>query len=451
METLHDFTKGKILGPLLKFAYPVFLALFLQAMYGAVDLLVVGKFAETADVSGVATGSQIMQSITSVITSMSIGITILLGQKIGEGKSEVGGRVIGTGITLFAALAAVCTLLFVALAPQISTIMQAPEEAFSQTVSYVRICSAGTVFIIAFNLLGSIFRGLGDSKMPLITVAIACVVNIFGDLLLVAVFKMGTKGAAYATVFAQAISVVLSLAIISRRTLPFTFSKSDLRIDKKIGLQIFKFGAPVALQELLVSLSFLVIFAIVNSLGLTQSAGVGVAEKICSFLMLVASAYMQSLSAFVAQNIGANRRDRAKLALKYGILTSLAAGAVMGYLSFFHGDTLSSIFSNDAEVVSMAANYLKAYGIDCVLTAFLFCFCGYYSGCGKTTFTMAQGIAGAFLVRIPFSYFMSRVPGISLFYIGLATPASTVVQITLCLIYFAYTEKKAKQAELKLN
>ena len=451
METLHNFTKGKILGPLLKFAYPVFLALFLQAMYGAVDLLVVGKFAETADVSGVATGSQIMQSITSVITSMSIGITILLGQKIGEGKSEVGGKVIGTGTTLFAALAAVCTFLFVALAPQISTIMQAPEEAFSQTVSYVRICSAGTVFIIAFNLLGSIFRGLGDSKMPLITVAIACVVNIFGDLLLVAVFKMGTKGAAYATVFAQAISVVLSLAIISRRTLPFTFSRGDLRIDKKIGLQIFKFGAPVALQELLVSLSFLVIFAIVNSLGLTQSAGVGVAEKICSFLMLVASAYMQSLSAFVAQNIGANRRDRAKLALKYGILTSLAAGAVMGYLSFFHGDTLSSIFSNDAEVVSMAADYLKAYGIDCVLTAFLFCFCGYYSGCGKTTFTMAQGIAGAFLVRIPFSYFMSRVPGISLFYIGLATPASTVVQITLCLIYFAYTEKKAKQAELKLN
>ncbi len=451
METLHNFTKGKILGPLLKFAYPVFLALFLQAMYGAVDLLVVGKFAETADVSGVATGSQIMQSLTSVITSMSIGITILLGQKIGEGKSEVGGRVIGTGITLFAALAAACTLLFVALAPQISTIMQAPEEAFSQTVSYVRICSAGTVFIIAFNLLGSIFRGLGDSKMPLITVAIACVVNIFGDLLLVAVFKMGTKGAAYATVFAQAISVVLSLAIISRRTLPFTFSRSDLRINKKIGLQIFKFGAPVALQELLVSLSFLVIFAIVNSLGLTQSAGVGVAEKICGFLMLVASAYMQSLSAFVAQNIGANRRDRAKLALKYGILTSLAAGAVMGYLSFFHGDTLAFIFSNDAEVVSMAADYLKAYGIDCLLTAFLFCFCGYYSGCGKTTFTMIQGIAGAFLVRIPFSYFMSRIPGISLFYIGLATPASTVIQITLCLIYFVYTEKKAKQAELKLN
>lgn len=378
MESLHDFTKGKILGPLLKFAYPVFLALFLQAMYGAVDLLVVGKFATTADVSGVATGSQIMQSLTFVLTSFSIGITILLGQKIGEGKSELGGKVIGTGVALFAIIAAVCTVVFVAFTPEISALMQAPEEAFSQTVSYVRICSAGTIFIIAFNLLGSIFRGMGDSKMPLITVAIACVVNIFGDLLLVAVFKMGADGAAYATVLAQAVSVVLSLIIISRRAMPFAFSRADIRIDKDIALQLFKFGAPVALQELLVSLSFLVIFAIVNSLGLTQSAGVGVAEKICGFLMLVAS----------------------------------------------------------------------AYSIDCILTAFLFCFCGYYSGCGRTTFTMVQGIAGAFLVRIPFSYFMSRIPGISLFYIGLATPASTVIQIALCLIYFVYTEKKIKKTEM---
>ena len=368
-----------------------------------------------------------MQSLTFVLTSFSIGITILLGQKIGEGKSELGGKVIGTGVALFAIIAAVCTVVFVAFTPEISTLMQAPEEAFSQTVSYVRICSAGTIFIIAFNLLGSIFRGMGDSKMPLITVAIACVVNIFGDLLLVAVFKMGADGAAYATVLAQAVSVVLSLIIISRRAMPFAFSRADIRIDKDIALQLFKLGAPVALQELLVSLSFLVIFAIVNSLGLTQSAGVGVAEKICGFLMLVASAYMQSLSAFVAQNIGAKRRDRAKLALKYGILTSLAAGAVMGYLSFFHGEALAGIFSNDQEVIRMASDYLKAYSIDCILTAFLFCFCGYY---------------------IPFSYFMSRVPGISLFYIGLATPTSTVIQIALCLIYFVYTEKKVKKTEM---
>ena len=374
----------------------------------------------------------------------------MLGQKIGEGKSDVGGKVIGTGIALFAIIAVVCTAVFVTFSAQISRIMQAPEEAFGQTVSYVRICSSGTAFIIAFNLLGSIFRGMGDSKMPLITVAIACAVNIFGDLLLVAVFNMGADGAAYATVFAQAVSVILSVLIIMRRSLPFSFTINDIRIDKDIALSIFKFGAPVALQELLVSLSFLVIFAIVNSLGLTQSAGVGVAEKICGFLMLVGSTYMQSLSAFVAQNIGARRRDRAKLALKYGILTSLAAGIIMGYLSFFHGDLLSSIFSNDPQVIYMASEYLKAYSIDCILTAFLFCFCGYYSGCGRTTFTMLQGIIGAFCVRIPFSYFMSRTPGISLFYIGLATPASTVVQIMLCLIYFIYMEKKAKAQQLAI-
>lgn len=447
METINDFTRGKILAPLLKFACPVFLALFLQAMYGAVDLLVVGKFATTADVSGVSTGSQIMHSLTVVLTSFSVGITVLLGQKIGEGQGHLGGKVIGCGIALFIFITAICTVLFTALTPEISTLMQAPEEAFSQTVSYVRICSAGTVFIVAFNLLGSIFRGMGDSKLPLITVAIACVVNIFGDLLLVAVFGMGADGAAYATVAAQAVSVILSFIIIARRKLPFSFSIKDIRIDKAIARALIKFGAPVALQELLVGLSFLVICAIVNSLGLAQSAGVGVAEKICSFLMLVASAYMQSLSAFVAQNIGAKKRDRAKRALKYGILTSLAAGAIMGYLSFFHGEALAGIFANDAEVVFLASEYLKAYSIDCLLTAFLFCFCGYYSGCGLTTFTMIQGIIGAFCVRIPFSFFVSRIPNISLFYIGLATPASTVVQITLCLCYYVYMEKRAKQLE----
>lgn len=441
MSKLNDFTQGKIFAPLMGFALPVLLALFLQAMYGAVDLIVVGQFSDTVGVSAVATGSQIMHALTMVLVSMSIGITILLGQKIGEKKPEEAGKVIGTGISVFFIIASACTALFLIFAGEIAWIMQAPEEAFSQTVSYVRICSAGTVFIIAFNLLGSIFRGIGDSKMPLITVAIACGVNIAGDLLLVAVFKMGADGAAYATVFAQAISVVLSVIIISKRKLPFAFGKRDIRIDRQVARRIFGYGIPVALQDFLVSLSFLVITAIINSLGLAQSAGVGVAQKICGFIMLVPSAYMQSLSAFVAQNMGAGRRDRAVRALYCAILTSLAAGVVMWYLAFFQGARLSGIFDRDPEVVSMAAQYLKAYGIDCLMTAFLFCFCGFYSGCGSTTFVMLQGIAGAFFVRIPVSYFVSRIPGATLFHIGLATPASTLVQITLCIIYFKFSQR----------
>lgn len=444
MEKTKNFTEGKILLPLLGFAVPVLFALFLQAMYGAVDLMIVGQYAHTADVSAVATGSQIMMSVTTVITGLAMGVTVLLGQKIGEGKPRVAGRVIGGGIWLFAVLAAILTVLLIALAEPLCRLMHAPEDAFTQTVAYVRICSAGTAFIIAFNILGSVFRGIGDSKMPLITVSIACVVNIAGDLLLVAVIPMGAAGAAQATVFAQAISVLLSLLIIARKKLPFEFSRKDIRLDKSTVGSIVRIGAPMALQDLLVSISFLVLLAIVNSLGLIQSAGVGVAEKLCGFIMLVPSAYMQAISAFVAQNIGAGKPERAKRALLYGIASSLVVSIVIAYFSFFHGDLLAGIFAKDSAVIAAAADYLRAYAIDCLLTAFLFCFIGYFSGMGRTFFVMLQGLVGAFLVRIPVSFFVSRIGGVSLFYIGLATPASTLVQILLCAIYMARLRAQRK-------
>lgn len=391
MKKVQNFTEGPILSPLIRFALPVLLALFLQAMYGAVDLLVVGQFGEAADVSAVSTGSQILHSITVVITGLAMGITILTGQRIGEKRPEEAGRTIGAGICLFALVAGVVTALMVALAGSMSRIMHAPEEAFAQTVAYVRICSAGTVFIVAYNVLGSIFRGIGDSKMPLITVAIAYVLNIGGDLLFVSVFHMGAAGAAMATVLAQAVSVVLSLAIIRRRELPFRLGRGDIRFDGPVIRRILALGTPVAFQDLLVSISFLVIIAIVNSMGVIASAGVGVAEKLCAFIMLVPSAYMQSMSAFVAQNIGAKRLDRARKALLYGIGTSVAVGFLMFYVSFFHGDWMAGLFARDRQVILAAADYLRAYAIDCILTSFLFCFMGYFNGGGKTLFVMGQG------------------------------------------------------------
>ena len=439
MKQTQNFTEGKIFSPLIRFALPVLLALFLQTMYGAVDLLVVGQFGTSADVSAVSTGSLVMQTVTVVITSLAMGLTVLVGRKIGEGFREEAGSIIGSGICLFAVLAVALSVVMVFTAPELAEIMHAPVEAFDETVSYIVICSAGTVFIVAYNLVGSIFRGIGDSTMPLVTVAIACVLNIIGDLVLVAVFHMGTAGAAIATVFAQAVSVALSLAIIRRKELPFSFSTKSIRPRADHIKQILFLGVPIALQELLVSISFLAITAIVNDLGLIASAGVGVAEKLCGFVMLVPSAYMQAMSAFVAQNIGAGKPERARKALLCGIASSLAVGAVMGFFTFFHGDILAGLFAKDAPVIAAAAEYLKAYAIDTLLTAFLFCFIGYFNGTGATIFVMLQGIIGAFGVRLPVSWFISRQIGATLFHIGLATPASSLVQITLCSLYFVLT------------
>ena len=436
MEKMKDFTEGKILPQLLSFAFPVLLALFLQAMYGAVDLLVVGQFSTPEEVSAVSTGSQILHSITTVITGLAMGITVLVGQRIGEKRPEQAGTVIGNGICLFGVIAVVVTVIMVFGAEVAANIMHAPDEAFEQTAAYIRICTAGTVFIVAYNLLGSIFRGIGDSKMPLITVAIACVINIVGDLLFVAGFNMGAAGAAIATVLAQAVSVVLSLLIIKKRPLPFKFKRSDICFGKQNIMKILSLGTPIAFQELLVGISFLVIIAIVNSMGVIASAGVGVAEKLCGFIMLVPSSFMQAMSAFVAQNMGARKPERANKALFYGIGTSLLAGCVLFYLGFFHGDLLSAIFSNDTQVIAASADYLKSYAIDCLFTAFLFCFVGYFNGCGQTFFVMLQGLIGAFFVRIPVAWFISKTAGVTLFKLGLATPCSTIVQITLCIVYF---------------
>ena len=448
MKNNTTFTEGKILKPLIWFAVPVLFALFLQAMYGAVDLLIVGKFASSADVSAVSTGSQIMMTLTNLVSSFAMGTTILLGQQIGSGKKEEGGETVGTAMILFAGIAVVMTLVLVIFAPQVSSLMNAPEEAFEKTVDYVRICGSGMLVIIAYNLIGCIFRGLGDSRTPLLTVAIACVCNIAGDLLLCAVWKMGTRGAALATVFAQIISVVVSFLVIRKRELPFTVTREKIRIHKGCLGKMAGLGAPIALQDLLVSISFLIILAIVNSMGVVASAGVGVAEKVCAFIMLISSAFSQSISAFVAQNYGAGRLDRAKKALHGGVAVSFAIGVVMFFLAFFHGDMLAGIFSSDTSVILAAADYLKAYAIDCLFTALFFCYTGFYNGVGQTKFVMLQGMIGAYCVRVPVSYFMSRQPEPSLFKIGLATPFSSIVQLVLCLGFMIiWTKKRAVKAQ----
>lgn len=446
METEQTFTRGPILSTLLKFALPVLLALLLQAMYGAVDLQVVGKFGTAADISAVSTGSQIMQTVTIVITGLAMGITVLLGQKIGEDRPEEAGAAVGSGICLFLVVAVAATVALELAAPQLAMLMHAPADAFDGTVEYVRICSGGAVFIVAYNLLGSIFRGIGDSRVSLITVLIACILNIGGDLLLVGGFGLNVAGAAIATVFAQAMSVALSLLLIRGKHLAFILRRQDIRFDGAIIGRILKLGSPVALQDLLVNITFLVIIAIANSMGTIPSAGVGVAEKLCAFVMLVPSAYMQSMSAFVAQNIGAGQARRAARALWCGVATSLAAGFIMGWFTFFHGDILVGLFVDDAAVIAAAWEYLKAYAIDCLFTSFLFCFVGYFNGCGQTLFVMVQGLLGAVGIRLPLAFLISRLLPGSIFALGLSSPCSTLIQILLCGFWYVRCRKQWKDA-----
>ena len=444
ISKVNDFTQGKILGPLLKFTVPILLALLVQSLYGAVDLLIVGQFSTTVSVSGVSMGAQVTNSLMMIIANLAMGTTVLLGQFIGQKKLEEGGRTVGNSIWLFGALAIICmVLLFTCAAPALR-LFRLPEASMAEGTIYIRICSAGYLFIVAYNIIGSVLRGIGDSKTPLITVSIACVVNIVGDLLLVAVFHMAAAGAAIATVAAQAVSVVISLIIVKKKGLPFHFGKESMKLDWKLIGRILKLGAPLGLQEIVVTGSFLINSSVVNTLGVVASAAVGVAGRLFGFVMLFPSAFMQSTSAFVAQNIGAERIDRAKKALFHGIWLSLAFATLMSFFSIIHGTWLTQIFSRDHEVILASAEYLKAYGIDTFLTSVLFCFIGFLNGCGKTTVTMIQGFVGV-AVRIPGAFLLLKIGGGDMFLLGLATPIASVFQVILCIVYYLIVKKSLER------
>lgn len=449
-ENRNDFTQGRILPKMIKFMMPILGALILQAMYGAVDILVVGKFGTTAGISAVSTGSNIVNLVVFTISGFSMGITVLIGKYLGEKKEENVSRVIGGAICLFTVLSILLSVLLIIFARPLAILMKAPKAALDETVMYVRICGGGIIFIIAYNVISSIFRGLGDSKNPLIFVAIACVVNIIGDLILIAGFHMNVVGAALATVFAQAVSVILSLVIIRKIKLPFKIRKRDICFNGEIK-RFAIIGFPIAFQEILTQISFLALCAFVNNLGLDASSGYGVANKIVSFVLLVPGALMQSMSSFVAQNVGAGKELRSRQAMRTGMLLGGTIGIVIMLLSYFCGDILSGIFSNDAAVIDRSAQYLKGFAAEAVVTCILFSFMGYFNGHSQTLFVMLQGIAQSFIVRLPMSYIMSIQPDASLSMIGLAAPAATVFGIMINLIYYIIYTKRIDRKQKLLN
>lgn len=437
----NNFTEGSILKKMIKFMIPILGSLILQAMYGAVDLLVVGQFGTTTGLSGISTGSNLMNMATFVVSGLAMAVTVQISKYIGMKKEERLGKLIGATIALFTSISIVISIILVIFARPLSILMQAPSEALDLTVQYVQICGAGFLLITAYNVISALFRGLGDSKSPLLFVLIACVVNIVGDLLLVAVFHMNVAGAAIATVAAQGVSVVLSILIIKKRASVFHLKKEDIGFNEEIA-GIMKIGTPIALQELLTQSSFLVLCALVNSLGLAASSGYGIASKVQSFVMLIPSSLMQSMSSFVSQNVGAGKEKRAFKSM----LTGMGIGAFVGVFVFFgvifFGDKIASLFTSDASVIEQAFNYLKGFALEAIVTSVLFSFMGYYNGHARTLWVMVQGLAQTFIVRLPMAYFMTMQPNANLLNIGLSAPSATIFGIMINILYYLYYSKQ---------
>lgn len=441
-----DLTQGSVPKVLLQFAVPFLIANALQALYGGADLFVVGQYDDSASVAAVAIGSQVMQTITGIILGITTGTTVLIAIATGAKDNRQVASTIGSSVWLFSIVGVILTLVMTFFHGQIAVLMHTPVEAMADTKSYILICSIGILFIVGYNVVCGILRGLGDSKTPLYFVALACMINIVLDFVLIGYFHMGPTGAAVATVTAQGVSFAMALCFLYRRGFHFEFTRHDIRLSRVLSRKVLVLGAPIALQDALVNVSFLIITVIVNQMGVIASASLGVVEKIIVFAMLPPMAVSSAVATMTAQNYGAGLVDRMNKCLYSGIAMALVFGVAFCVYSQFLPETLTAFFTKDPAVVAMAAEYMRGYSIDCILVSFVFCFNSYFSGQGNSIFPMIHSMITTFLFRIPLSYLFSRIDPSSLFIMGFAPPLSTVVSLLICIWYLRYSQRRYRES-----
>jgi len=443
----RSMTSGSIAGSMLRFVGPYLLTIIVQNLYGAVDLLVVGQFATTADVSAVTIGSQLMSMVTQLVIGFATGTTVLVGQYYGAKNKERLSVVTGTSATIFTVFAVVITGAFLVLHETLVTLMQTPAVAVIPTRQYLFACAIGIVFIVGFNIISSIMMGVGDTKTPFLFILIACIINVVLDIILVKFVGLGALGAAIATTAAQVGSVLFSLIYLAKKGLGYSLSRKNFKPESGMTKKIVKIGGPVAIQNVLVGTSFLFITAIINSMGLQQSAAVGVVEKLINFLFMPSVAFGAAVSTMSAQNIGAGHYGRAKKSLWYGVLMALIPSAIMVVFCQFAGEVLTGIFTGDRAVVLISAEYLRSYVMDCMLVSFIFSVNGYFNSCGYSWFTLLHSVLTTFALRIPLSYIFSLSAGSSLYMIGWSAPLSSVASAVLCFLFLLYIRKRKKPAQ----
>ena len=433
---------GRISSELMRFALPFMFTNLLQSVYGAVDLFVVGQYATSADVSAVSIGSQLMMIATCLVYGIALGGTVLVGHKIGEKDMRGAAKAVGNLSVLFVAMALILTPVMLLCVNPLISLMNTPSEAVPYTRQYLTICSAGLPFIVGYNAVSAIYRGVGDSRTPVYFIVIACIVNVVLDFVLTGALGLGTRGAAYATIFAQGVAFIAALFYMKRKGLGFEVSKTSFVPAKYEITSILKYGAPIALQDVLVHFSFLVNTAIINGLGLTASAAVGVTEKIMGFAFIPPSAFSSGVATMVAQNMGAGQGKRAVSSVKWGVAYSLIFGVLVVLLSNTIPEILTGFFTEDSAVAVASAQYMRTYSLDCMLVSFIFSVNAYLTGTGKSLICFIHSIAATFLVRIPVTYFISKTVTDSLLPMGWAAPCASLFSIIFCCAYFIIRQRR---------
>lgn len=380
----RNLTTGSVWKNIFYFSLPYLLSYFLQTLYGMADLFIIGQFDGAAGTTAVSIGSQVMHMITVMIVGLAMGTTVTIGQAVGAKDRKQASRFTGNTVTLFLGVAVVLMVVLLLLVRPIVSVMSTPSEAAAGTVSYLTICFIGIPFITAYNIISSIFRGLGDSKSPMYFIAAACAANIILD---------------------------------------YVF----------IG----------ALQDGFIQIAFIVITIIANRRGLTAAAAVGIVEKIISFLFLVPSSMLSTVSALGAQNIGAGKKKRAEQTMWCAVMIAVGFGLIAAVTMQFISVPVVSLFTTDSEVARLGGQYIRGYIWDCIFAGIHFTFSGYFCACGRSEFSFLHNIIAIVLVRIPGVYLTSLWFPDTLFPMGIATACGSLISVVICLLVFRYLKRKA--------
>ncbi len=446
----NNLTQGNVLKVILKFSLPFFISYFLQTLYGMADLFIIGRFNGVESTTAVSVGSQVMHMLTVMIVGLAMGSTVLIGRAVGADRKKDASCIIGNTIALFTVLSVVLTFVLLAFVKPIVAIMLTPDKAVSGTVSYLTVCFIGIPFITAYNIISSVFRGMGDSKSPMYFIAVACAANIILDYFFIGVLHMGPIGAALGTTISQTLSAVVSLIVISKKQTGISLSLHDLRPSADTIKELLHIGIPVALQDGFIQISFLVITAIANKRGLQDAAAVGVVEKIIGILFLVPSSMLSAVSAICSHNIGAQRYDRAKQTLCYSICIAAGFGLISAVFMQFEAEEALGIFvkSSETGVIYAGSQYLRGYVWDCVLAGIHFCFSGYFCACGKSGLSFIHNFIAIITARIPLAWLASKIFTDTLMPMGFATTTGSGVSVVICVAAYVYLNRKYRQTPM---
>ena len=434
----RNLTSGSVLKNIIYFSLPYMLSYFLQTLYGMADLFIIGQFDGVAGTTAVSNGSQVMYMLTVIIVGLAMGTTVNIGKAVGRHDREDISRIIGNTATLFMTISVVLMVVLILLVRLIVSVIDTPSQAVEGSVNYLTVCFIGIPFITAYNIISSIFRGMGDSKSPMYFIATACFANIVLDYLFMGVLKLGPTGAALGTTLSQTLSVLITLIYIRKKNTGIELEKSDLKPDKETIGKILKTGIPVSLQDGFIQVAFIIITVIANHRGINDAAAVGIVEKVIGVLFIVPSSMLATVSALSAQNIGAKKYDRAEKTLRYTIILTVSYGIVVATITQFISKVIISLFSPDSTIILLGSEYLTGYSWDCIFAGIHFCFTGYFCAYGKSYIGFVHNIISILFIRIPGSYLASAMFSDTLLPMGFAASAGSVLSILICVGAFIW-------------